>query len=215
MAMKGLLFDLDGTLVDTAIDMLAALRILAAENSIEINPDYHQYKELITRGSRAIVESVFGQVEQSHFKILQQRYLKIYQEILTEDSSLFTGVNEVINQLDYRGIEWGIVTNKPVYLARPLIQSLPTLANCKVLVGGDSTSQAKPHPMPLHHALKSMNISPALSWYIGDAKSDITAGRAAGMKTAVALWGYIAHDEDPNNWQADKLLSQTKQLLTL
>lgn len=210
--MKGFLFDLDGTLVDTAIDMLGALKLLAAENSIDINPDYQQYKELITRGSKAIVESVFGQVEKSRFEILQKRYLQIYQDILTEDSSLFAGINEVIQHLDNEGVEWGIVTNKPIYLAQPLIHSLPSLHKCKVLVGGDTTCQAKPHPLPLHHAMKSMNINPSSSWYIGDAQSDMVAGQAAGMKTAVALWGYIAQAENPEKWQATRILNHPQDI---
>ena len=144
--MKGFLFDLDGTLVDTAIDMIAALKDLAGENSICIDPCYNDYKELITHGSRAIVTSIFGHLDEDSVTTLQQRYLQIYQNILTDGSCLFAGIETFIDKLDGQNIPWGIVTNKPAYLAKPLIVSLSQLKNCKVLIGGDTTAYSKPHP---------------------------------------------------------------------
>ena len=213
--MKGFLFDLDGTLVDTAIDMIAALRTLAAENGILINPDYNKYKELVTHGSRAIVVSIFGHLDKSSIQLLQQRYLQIYKQNLTADSCLFAGVGAVIAKLDSTNIPWGIVTNKPAYLANPLVDSLPPLHNCKVLIGGDCTPHAKPHPEPINRAVKSMAIDPTTSWYIGDALTDITAANAAGMNSAVALWGYLSSTDKPLNWCADKLLTNALDMLEL
>ncbi|VAW39810.1 Similar to phosphoglycolate phosphatase, clustered with ubiquinone biosynthesis SAM-dependent O-methyltransferase [hydrothermal vent metagenome] len=213
--MKGFLFDLDGTLVDTAIDMIAALKTLAAENGILINPDYNQYKELITHGSRAIVVSIFGHLDKNSIWLLQQRYLQIYQQNLTVGSCLFDGISAVITKLDNANIPWGIVTNKPAYLAQPLVDSLPQLHNCKVLIGGDCTLHSKPHPEPINRAIKSMPINPTESWYIGDALTDITAANAAGMNSAVALWGYLSNTDKPHNWHANKLLTNALDILEL
>jgi phosphoglycolate phosphatase len=213
--MKGFLFDLDGTLVDTAIDMIAALKTLAAENGINIDPDYNEYKELITYGSRAIVTSIFGHLKPEEIKQLQLQYLHLYQGLLNQNSALFTGMDEVIKHLDKHQIPWGIVTNKPAYLATPLVNSLPSLSNCGVLIGGDTTAHSKPHPEPILHALKKLSLNPQNSWYIGDAMSDITAANAAQMNSAVALWGYLAQSDEPNNWQADKTLNEATEILNL
>lgn len=213
--MKGFLFDLDGTLVDTAIDMIQSLKLLAAENGIDIDPDYKEYKELITYGSRAIVTSIFGHLDDLSIKKLQQRYLTIYQQNLTSGSCLFDGIESVIQHFDDNHVPWGIVTNKPAYLAQPLIESLPQLNQCKILVGGDTTSYSKPHPAPVFHALKALDLKPELSWYIGDAQTDIKAARAASMNTAIALWGYLSKKDQPEKWQANKSLICTNDILSL
>jgi len=213
--MKGFLFDLDGTLVDTAVDMIAALKDLASENNIFINPEYNEYKELITFGSKAIVTSIFGHLDHNEILKLQQRYLEIYKEGLTKDSCLFDGIEDFIVNLDNKSIPWGIVTNKPAYLAEPLIASLKQLKNCQVLIGGDSTNYSKPHPEPIIRAVQTTSIDPKLSWYIGDAESDITAANAANMNSAVALWGYLSKEDKPNNWKANKLLNHANDLFEL
>lgn len=213
--MKGFLFDLDGTLVDTAIDMIAALQALAAENNIFIKPKYSEYKELITYGSKAIVTSIFGHLNNSKIYQLQQRYLEIYKNTLTNDSCLFEGVDTFIKKLDQHEIPWGIVTNKPAYLAKPLVKSLDQLKNCKILIGGDTTNHPKPHPEPINTAINSMGICPEKSWYVGDALTDIQAGNAANMNTAVATWGYLSKKDKPEKWQANVLLNHPLELLGL
>ncbi|MCF6319856.1 MAG: HAD-IA family hydrolase [Proteobacteria bacterium] len=213
--MQGFLFDLDGTLVDTAIDMIDSLTLLAAENNIEINPDYNEYKELITYGSRAIVTSIFGHLDNPSIKKLQLRYLEIYQQNLSAGSCLFDGVETFINKLDDSKIPWGIVTNKPAYLAQPLVNSLAQLSNCRVLVGGDTTNHSKPHPEPINCAIKILNIEPKTSWYIGDAKTDIQAANAANMNSAVALWGYLSKQDTPYEWQANLVLNHALEMLEL
>ena len=213
--MKGFLFDLDGTLVDTAIDMIQSLKLLAAENGIDIDPDYKEYKELITHGSKAIVTSIFGHLDQTSIEKLQQRYLTIYQQNLTTGSCLFEGIESVIQHFDDNQVPWGIVTNKPAYLAQPLIEALPQLSQCKILVGGDTTAFSKPHPASIFHALKALDLKPELSWYIGDAHSDIIAARAASMNSAIALWGYLSKKDQPEKWQANKSLMCATDILAL
>jgi phosphoglycolate phosphatase len=213
--MKGFLFDLDGTLVDTAVDMLAALKQLAEENGISIEPGYHQYKELVTFGSRALVTSIFGQQDDVVFKKLQTRYLAIYGNKLAIESQLFEGIDTVINQLDCNHIPWGVVTNKPAYLAKPLISALPQLQQCKIIIGGGCTNHSKPHPEPINHAIKKIGIDPQTSWYIGDALSDIQAANAAHMKSAVANWGYLRKQDQPETWQADIILTNPLEILGL
>ena len=211
--MSGVLFDLDGTLVDTSIDMVLALQSLAKENGIEIEADFVKYRELITYGSRALVTSIFGEIDKNELSRLQKRYLEIYENCLTQNTNLFNGMKEVIQYLDSNQISWGIVTNKPVFLAQPLVENMPELQNCKVLVGGGMTEYAKPHPQPILLAIEKSQIKPEYSWYIGDALTDIQAGRSAGMKSAGALWGYIAETDNPNLWQADKLLNHPTEIL--
>lgn len=215
VGMKGFLFDLDGTLVDTALDMLAALKILAQENDIDVEPDYHRYKELITYGSKAIVTAIFGQLEPEAFKKLQKRYLQIYQQNLLVDSQLFPGVQTVLDKLDSEKIPWGIVTNKPYYLAEPLITQMPQLSQCQVIIGGGSTAHAKPHPLPIETAIKKLNINPEISWYIGDALTDIQAGNSAGMRSAVAMWGYLRKQDQPHQWQSNVLLDDPLDIIKL
>lgn len=213
--MKGFLFDLDGTLVDTAIDMINALKLLAAEKGIDIDPNYDEYKELITYGSRAIVTSIFGHLNDDSIKKLQLRYLEIYQQNLTVGSCLFEGVDAFLRHLDANKIPWGIVTNKPAYLAKPLVESLPQLKNCKALIGGDTTNHSKPHPEPINLAIKILKLNPEISWYIGDAKSDITAANAANMKSAIALWGYLSQKDQPDLWNANLSLTHASEMLSL
>jgi phosphoglycolate phosphatase len=213
--MKGILFDLDGTLVDTAIDMLKALKVLALENGIEVNPEYEKYKELITYGSKAIVSSIFGELEDDKFLSLQNRYLSIYKNNICIDSCVFPELEQVIDYLDGNNIPWGVVTNKPYYLSEPLIKSIPKLANCKIIVGGDTTSNSKPHPEPIQFALKKIGLQADESWYIGDALTDIKAANAAGMNSAVALWGYLKSTDNPDTWLANKILYSPLEILTL
>jgi phosphoglycolate phosphatase len=195
--------------------MIAALKTLAAENNIFIEPVYGEYKELITFGSKAIVTSIFGHLDNDAIILLQKRYLEIYKNALTNDSYLFDGIDTFLIELDRSNIPWGIVTNKPAYLAKPLIESINQLKSCQILIGGDTTNFSKPHPEPINTAIKSMAIDPLNSWYIGDALTDISASNAANMNSAVALWGYLRKTDKPETWQANKLIKHPLEMLEL
>jgi phosphoglycolate phosphatase len=212
---KGILFDLDGTLVDTAKDMLEALKILAFENDIVVNPQYKTYKELVTYGSKALITSIFGNLAEDEFLRLQTRYLSIYKNNLACQSIVFKHIDKVIQHIDDQNVPWGIVTNKPFYLSEPLIKSIPHLSKCKIIVGGDTTSNSKPHPEPIELALDKLGLFAGNSWYIGDALTDIMAANAARMNSAVALWGYLKSTDKPNDWGANKILKSPLEILEL
>ncbi len=201
--LRAVLFDLDGTLLDTAPDMLAALRQLAEENQHPCHIEYHRHKALVTRGAQSLIEAVFGRLDPKKLEQLRQRYLQIYQHRLTATTCLFDGIDTLLENLQQRGIPWGIVTNKPGWLSKPLTHAIPILRQSAVLVSGDNVPRNKPDPMPLQHALTRLNVHAAHSLYLGDAHTDALAANAAGMHAGVALWGYLQPGDNPNTWHAE------------
>ncbi len=210
---QAVLFDLDGTLLDTAPDMLAALEQLAEENQRPYRIDYQRQKHLITRGAQSLIKAVFGQIDTHQLAALRQRYLQLYRRRLGTKTRLFDGVGMLLENLQQRGISWGIVTNKPGWLCTPLIQSIPELAAAQVLVAGDTLDVAKPHPKPLLHAASALACIPEHCVYVGDAHTDMLAATAAAMPAAVALWGYLDDNDQPSAWRAT-LLEHPGDLLT-
>ncbi len=207
------LFDLDGTLVDTAPDMAAALNRLLAEQGCEPLP-YAQIRPSVSHGSVAMIRVGFGDaLDDAEFERLRKRFLVIYENNLVHESKLFDGMALVLDTLESAGLNWGIVTNKPGWLAEPLLQQLSLDTRAACIVSGDSTEQRKPHPEPMLHACKLTNSEPARCVYVGDAQRDIEAGRAAGMKTVVASFGYIADTDAPETWGADGQIDSPAQLL--
>jgi len=209
---RAVLFDLDGTLLDTAPDMLAALRQLADENRREHRIDYHDHKALVTHGAKSLIQSVFGPLDESRLRPLRQRYLAIYQQRLAEKTRLFEGVGDMLEGLRQARIPWGIVTNKPGWLCEPLVRAVAELEPAAVLVAGDTLAVAKPDPRPLQHAMNRLGIAPQDGIYVGDAKTDTLAAHRAGMPAAVALWGYLQPDDQPRHWQAE-LLHHPQEIL--
>lgn len=209
------LFDLDGTLIDTAPDMAAALDILCDEEQHKRLP-YSQVRPVVSNGSVALVTLAFGDaLEAQTLSRLKTRYLKIYQNNLTNHSQLFDEMDELLQQLEQNNIKWGVVTNKPGWLTEPLMASLALTQRAACIVSSDSTQNRKPHPEPMHFACKLSNSQPEECVYVGDARRDIEAGKNAGMKTVIAEYGYIGDWENTNEWQADYSIQSPGQLLAV
>ena len=211
--LEAVLFDLDGTLVDTAPDMTAALNRLREEKGLRALP-FDLLRPYVSRGSNGLLNVGFGEDTGDGMRAtLVDRFLALYETDLSQHSKPFAGMEAVLQWLEARGVPWGIVTNKPGWLARPLLAELALLDRAGCLVSGDCLPERKPHPRPLLHAADLIGAAPGACWYVGDDLRDVEAGRAAGMSTLVALWGYIPPDHDPNAWDADAWVQTPDELL--
>jgi len=209
---KAVLFDLDGTLLDTAPDLAAALNQLLLENSRPHLP-YKTIREVVSDGAKAMIELAFNISDSDQqYPSLRQRLLEIYEENIAVHTQLFTGLDVLLERLEKNNIHWGIVTNKPRYLSVRLLEALKLRERCATLVCPDDVTHRKPHPEPLLKACKEINCLPAETIYIGDHLRDIQAGKNAGMKTISALFGYIHQDEDPLLWDADISVLKSTEL---
>ena len=215
MQLKSLLLDLDGTLVDTAPDMVATLnRILTKHNMPLAN--YNQARKLVSNGARALLDFGFQEhIKKFDVNELIDDFLTNYADNICLESRLYDGMIDVLELCVRNNIRWGVVTNKPLELSRNLLSELQLLEECEILLGGDSLPVKKPDPAPLLHCCMIMNLAPSECLYVGDHERDIIAGRAAGMDTAAALWGYINEQQAPENWQANFLLNQPSGLRQL
>lgn len=213
MRIATVLFDLDGTLCDTAPDLSWALDRVRAERGLEPLP-YAQLRAVVSHGAGAMIEAGFqvraGEPEFAH---LRQRLLTLYAENIARFTGVFPGMDEVLAWLEERRLPWGIVTNKPGYLTLPLLQQLGLAQRAACIVSGDTLPQRKPDPAPLLLACRQAGSTPAACVYVGDAACDVNAGRAAGMQTAVALFGYLGAHDQPATWGADVLLAQPRDLI--
>ena len=209
---KTVLFDLDGTLIDTAPDMANALNILLEEE--EKDPlSYDVIRPIVSNGSIALVNLGFSDIqEENHLRYLKERYLEIYQERLCIDSKLFDGISELLDKIEQNNMNWGVVTNKPAWLTDPLIEQIGLAERAACIISGDTTQNRKPHPEPMYLACKQANSKPNECIYIGDAKRDIDAGKNAGMKTIIASYGYIRNGENTNNWNADYSVDKAEDI---
>ena len=199
---NAILFDLDGTLIDTAIDMIYALKTLADNHDIQHQLNVADYRQYISYGAVALVKSVFNNPSPEKLAQLRQEYLDIYQLQLNTHSQLFPGIENLIQNLNHNKIPWGIVTNKPSWLAIPIVAKTPELVQSQVLICADQVGIGKPDPKSLLHAANLMGLVHENTLYLGDAKSDIDAAHAAGMQSGIALWGYLAPEDKPEEWLA-------------
>lgn len=207
------LFDLDGTLVDTAPDMAEALNILLKEQGEQPLP-YQTIRPEVSNGSVALVKLGFGiELDKERLEYLKQRYLDIYLQNLHVDSVLFEGMQEILLAIESSGKHWGVVTNKPSWLTEPLLRSMGLAERSGCMVSGDTTKERKPHPEPMFHACRLIGVNPENCLYIGDAQRDIEAGKSAGMKTIVANYGYIGDGENPASWGADAFIEKPSDIL--
>ena len=213
MAIRTVLFDLDGTLADTAPDLAYALNTLLSEHGQPPLP-YENIRPAASHGAAALIELGFGiPRDTARFAPLRERFLEIYRAHLARETRLFPGMEETLSGLTARGLRWGIVTNKPAFLTDPLIGQLGLTDEAVCVVSGDATQNRKPHPEPMLHACKLAGSRPEECLYIGDAERDIEAGRTAGMKTLVALFGYIGDEDRPEAWGADGLIRTPQDIL--
>jgi phosphoglycolate phosphatase len=210
---KAVLFDLDGTLADTARDLGAALNRLLAEENLPPQP-YAAVRPIASHGARGLVSLGFG-IDKSHprFEEYRLRFLEQYDHDFSSNTTLFDGINELILALAARGLQWGIITNKPMRFTDRLVPALPFAVPPAVVVSGDTVGVAKPDPAPMLHACRLIDTDPRHCLYVGDAERDIQAGRAVGMKTVLVNWGYIADSDDTASWQADISIDQPAELL--
>lgn len=211
--LRCVLFDLDGTLADTAPDLAYALNTLRGEYGIP-PLTFAEIRPHVSHGAAALVKLGFNAAPDSpHFPALRQRLLDIYESHLTRETRLFSGMEEVLVTLERRAVKWGVVTNKPAWLTKPLLQQLRLLERAATVVSGDTTERKKPYPDPMFHAAKEAGLRAEECLYVGDAHRDIEAGRRAGMRTLVALFGYIGKDDQPQTWGADGMVRSPADIL--
>jgi phosphoglycolate phosphatase len=213
MRIRTVLFDLDGTLLDTAPDLAAALNTVLLENQREALP-LAVIRGVVSHGGIALIRLGFKR-DESHpeFEVLRQRLLTVYRDNLSNRTRPFPGITESLEQLEQRGLNWGIVTNKPAWLTDPLLKDLGLFDRAACVVSGDTLAQRKPHPAPMLHACALAGSKPEHCVYVGDAQRDIEAGRNAGMHTMIALFGYLRNEDRPHEWDADSMIEQPQDLL--
>jgi phosphoglycolate phosphatase len=214
-ASRTLLVDLDGTLLDTAPDMGAALNALRA--SFALPPlDLATLRPYVSHGAWGLTRLSFPEADEAAQEALRVRFVHLYRAALSaHGTALFDGFGEVLAALAEADRPWGIVTNKPGWLTDPLLSELALPHPPTVVVSGDTTPKRKPHPEPLLHACEALNVRPSDCLYLGDAERDIVAARSAGMTAAVAMWGYLDSDEAARAWGAEHLVFHPQELPAL
>jgi N-acetyl-D-muramate 6-phosphate phosphatase len=210
--LQAVLFDLDGTLLDTAPDMVAALNNLRREHHLAPLP-YEVVRAAVSHGASRVVRTGFETAKDPEFGQLQQRFLEIYRGALSVETRLFPGMPEVLDELDVRGLKAGIITNKAGWLTEPLLEQLNLRSRFACVVSGDTLPVRKPHPQPLLHAAALAHVPPEACIYVGDAQRDVEAAHAAGMPALVANYGYLRPDEDTTSWDGDLYLEKPLDLL--
>ncbi len=199
---KAVLFDLDGTLADTAPDLVAALNMSLSQLGYP-QVSLEAMRHIASNGSMALVKTALPQVSEELYLKAQQLLLRFYSDINGQFCRLFAGITELLKYLDNQDIPFGIVTNKPAKYTRPLITLLGLTQSMKTVVSGDSTLYAKPHAAPMLLASQQIKCASQNILYLGDAKRDLVAAQASGMQGGVALWGYIGETDFPEDWPSD------------
>lgn len=213
--LKAVLFDLDGTLVDTADEFIVVVQALRAEHGLgEMDPA--RIRRSVSNGARALVALGLDIRESApEFESKRQRLLQLYAEVLGTAARPYPGIGELLQALDERGIRWGVATNKPRAYAAPLLERLDFQPPCGSLVCPDDVKARKPHPESLYLNCRQLDCAPHEAVYVGDHLRDVAAGRRAGMYTIAAAYGYIESDDDPAQWGADALAGRSTDLADL
>ena len=209
------LFDLDGTLIDSAPDLGAAADKMRTDRGLPSLP-LMDYRPMAGAGARGMLGVAFGMAtDHADFEAFKHEFFKNYEACMTERTYAFDGVADLIAQLNQAGLKWGVVTNKSERFALPLTRAMPLFNTAQTIVGGDTTPHAKPHPAPLLEAARQIGVSPEKCLYVGDDERDIIAGRAAGMPTVAAAYGYLGKTPGTDHWKADATITTPAQLLQL
>ncbi len=212
---RAVLFDLDGTLIDSAPDLGAAVDKMRTDRGLPSLP-LSCYRPLAGAGARGMLGEAFGIApEHPDFPVLREEFFANYEACMRQQTLVFDGVAELIQTLVQRDLAWGIVTNKSARFTNPLIHSIPLFASAGAVVSGDTTPHAKPHPAPLLEAVARLGLLAAQCIYVGDDERDIVAGRAAGMATVAATYGYLGTGTDIAQWGAQAEIKSPLALLQL
>ena len=212
---KLVLFDLDGTLVDSAPDLAGAANELRAAHDMPPLA-YERFRPMVGSGARGMLGVAFGiDASDARFEALRVEFLRLYERRMTQETRIFDDMLAVLAALDDAGDPWGIVTNKAARFTDPLTRALGLDGRAATVISGDTTPYSKPHPEPLLEAARRVGIAPADCIYVGDDLRDVQAGRAAGMATVAVTWGYLGVGEPVQLWQADHVVESAAQLLNL
>jgi len=212
---QAVLFDLDGTLIDSAPDLGAAVDKMRVDRGMPSLPLSH-YRPMAGAGARGMIGLAFGFTpDHPDYEAMKEEFFQNYEACMTQRTFAFEGVAHLIEALVARQLPWGVVTNKSKRFTEPLTQGMPLFASASVVISGDTTPHAKPHPAPLLEAAKRLSIDPARCVYVGDDERDIVAGREAGMTTVAATYGYMGEKADHSHWGADLEIDDPLALIKL
>lgn len=212
---RAVLFDLDGTLIDSAPDLAAAVDKMRLTRGMHSLPLAH-YRRMAGAGARGMLGVAFGITpEHPDFNTLREEFFCNYEQCLTQRTQVFKGVPELLAALDRSKLPWGVVTNKSARFTMPLTTAMPLFATARTIISGDTTPHAKPDPQPLLEAAQRMNIPPERCIYVGDDERDIVAGLAAGMGTVAVTYGYLGQKADTSQWGAHATINCAEGLLQL
>jgi phosphoglycolate phosphatase len=212
---QAVLFDLDGTLIDSAPDLGAAVDKMRVDRGMSSLPLAH-YRPMAGAGARGMIALAFGYTpDHPDYEAMKEEFFRNYESCMTERTFAFEGVAQMIAALVAAKLPWGVVTNKSKRFAEPLTQAMPLFKSSAVLICGDTTPHAKPHPEPLLEAARRLGLDPSACIYVGDDERDIVAGHAAQMKTVAATYGYLGAQGDVEKWQADAQIQSPSELASL
>lgn len=209
---SAVLFDLDGTLLDTAPDLIGALNAVRADHgrpAVAVDG----FRRWVSQGGRRLLKEGFPELDEVGVEKLLPSFLAHYANNIAAHTRVYPGVLEMLARLEDEQVPWAIVTNKPIGLTRQLLHSIGWAERTAVVVGGDSLAERKPHPLPLQHALASLGASNERAWMVGDDRRDIDAGKRAKCRTLIARWGYLDDPDGVNGWGADGIVERAQELL--
>lgn len=214
-SIKAVLFDLDGTLLDSAPDLAAAANKMRADRGM-IELPYASFRPMVGAGARGMLSVAFDMnPADDGFEAMKLEFFANYDKCLIQQTVAFSGVSDVIANIELMEIKWAVVTNKSQRFTKPLTDAMALFSSAGAIVSGDTTPFSKPHPAPLLEAASRLGISPENCLYVGDDERDIIAGRAAGMRTVAAAYGYLGKDADISSWKADAIILSPLDILKL